>query len=136
VPGDWESQWEDARDYNGVVWLRRHFTLPADRLQAHKVLTIGAVDDEDWTYLNGQLIGHIGQDTDPTDYWSALRQYPIPAGLLKAGDNVLAVRVNDLRQAGGIVKGPVGIFLPGRWLASYYVNEPVTLDDPYRYERW
>ena len=48
----------------------------------------------------------------------------------------MVVKVSDLRQAGGIVKGPLGIFEPGRWLGSYYLDTPTDLDDPYRYNRW
>ena len=56
-------------------------------------------------------------------------------GLLKTGRNVLAVKVNDFRQAGGI-KGAV-LERRGagskRWLSGLYLDKPVALDDPYRY---
>jgi hypothetical protein len=46
------------------------------------------------------------------------------------------VRVNDLRQSGGFAEGRVGIFRPGAWLDSHYLDTPTALDDPYRYNRW
>ncbi len=137
VPGSWEEQWPNAKEYNGVVWYRKHFRAPAELGRAELHAVLGAVDDEDWTFLNGKLIGHVGQDTNPDDYWSARREYGIPRELLRPGaDNVLVVKVNDLRQAGGIMREPVGIFSPPRWVRSYYLNAPVATDDPYRYCRW
>lgn len=136
APGAWEEQWQAAKDYNGVVWYRKHFRAPEawpDELE----LVLGAIDDEDWTYVNGHLVGHIGQDTHPANYWSATRRYQVAAALLRPGeDNVIAVKVRDFRQAGGIVQGPLHLRSRPRWLDSYYVNEPLATDDPYRYYRW
>ncbi|MGQ9731414.1 MAG: glycoside hydrolase family 2 TIM barrel-domain containing protein [Candidatus Zipacnadales bacterium] len=135
VPGTWESQVPELADYTGLVWYRKEFTLP-QAFDTPVNLSLGAIDDEDWTYLNGQAIGHIGQDTHPDNYWSAQREYTVPPAALRQGVNVLVVKVNDLRQIGGIVKGPVGFFHPGPWLHSYYLDTPTDLDDPYRYYRW
>jgi beta-galactosidase len=135
TPGPWEGKAADLKDYDGIAWYRREFdltTVPS----AAVALKVGAVDDEDWTYLNGQLVGHIGTDNHPEEYWSAERVYAVPSGLLHVGRNVIAVRVSDLRGGGGIVRGPLGLFEPGRWLDSYYLDEPTALDDPYRYNRW
>jgi len=135
VPGMWENQLPDLAQYNGVAWYRREFTLPAvpDR---PVTLSLAAIDDEDWAYLNGKLIGHVGQDTNPDNYWSAPREYALAPGDLREGRNILVVRVNDLRQSGGFGEGRVGIFRPGAWLDSYYLDTPTALDDPYRYNRW
>ncbi|MCE5240821.1 beta galactosidase jelly roll domain-containing protein, partial [bacterium] len=135
TPGGWETKAADLKDYDGIAWYRKEFALqevPA----ASVALKVGAVDDEDWTYLNGQLVGHIGTDNHPEEYWSADRVYAVPPGLLRVGTNVLVVRVSDLRGGGGIMRGPLGLFEPGRWLESYYLDEPAALDDPYRYNRW
>jgi sialate O-acetylesterase len=48
----------------------------------------------DSTYINGVFIGSINQ-------WDALRKYTIPAGLLKAGKNILAIKVQDDGGGGG-----------------------------------
>jgi len=135
VPGRWEDQLPDLKDYDGVFWYRLKFDVPEIPSEP-LTLEMNGIDDEDWTYLNGKLIGHIGQDTNPQDYWQAVRLYAIPSGLLKKQGNVLAIKVNDLRQAGGIMNAPVRIRPPSRWLESYYVNVPVATDDPYRYCRW
>ncbi|MBI2300463.1 MAG: beta galactosidase jelly roll domain-containing protein [Armatimonadetes bacterium] len=135
APGLWEDQAEDAKGYDGVVWYRRTFEWrgPADQ---PATLRLGAIDDEDWTWLNGTMVGHTGQDTHPTDYWSHDRVYALPAGTLRAGTNRLVVKVRDLRQGGGIARGPLMVVLPPRWLSSYYLDVPAQLDDPYRYNRW
>jgi hypothetical protein len=136
VPGEWEKQSPDWANYDGIFWYRLSFEVPAALTAEDSELVLGAIDDEDWTYLNGKLLGHIGQDTNPKDYWSAPRVYPLPAGTLKAGQNILAIKVRDLRQAGGLMTGPVEIRIPARWLKSYYLDAPIALDDPYRYNRW
>jgi len=136
APGLWESQFEDLKDYNGVAWFRRTFELPRGEIPSNLTLRLGAIDDEDWTYLNGRLIGHIGQETHPDNYWAAPREYRLSPEDLHSGENILVVKVNDLRGGGGIAGGPVGVFEPGRWLDSYYLDLPTALDDPYRYNRW
>lgn len=135
VPGMWERAFADLADYDGVAWYRTDFVLTAIPKE-QVTLYLAAIDDEDWTYLNGKLIGHIGRDTNPDDYWSAKREYKIRPEDLREGRNVLVVRVNDLRQSGGFGAGKVGIFRPGAWLDSYYLDVPTSLDDPYRYNRW
>ena len=115
VPGAWEEQgirtqnprWpitspEDG--YNGYAWYRRHFQVPPDWKQATVTLRIGAVDDMDWTYINGQLVG----STSGERVFEELREYAVPLGVLKPGaDNVIAVRVLDMKGIGGIVDKPV-----------------------------
>lgn len=70
---------------NGSVWLRQHITI--DKAHAGKParLLLGTLFDQDITYLNGQEIGH-------TYYQYPPRRYDIPEGLLREGDNVIAVR--------------------------------------------
>ena len=136
VGATFESQRADLADYDGVFWYRTEFDMPVVEEDADLVLVIGAIDDEDRTFLNGVLIGETNKDTNPDDHWAVERRYRIPPELLKARGNVLAVRAKDTYLSGGIVRGPVAIQAPGRWLESYYVDTPVAGDDPYRYYRW
>jgi beta-galactosidase len=136
MPGTFEAQLTDLANYDGVVWLRKEFNLTQVPTNEPLTLTIGGVDDEDWTYLNGRFVGHIGQNTHPTNYWEAMRRYPLTRDVLKAGRNVIAVKVKDLRQSGGITKGPISIVERERWLEAHYLDAPEALDDPYRYNRW
>ena len=46
------------------------------------------------------------------DEWLVERAYPLEAGVLVPGDNVIAVRVYDGPNEGGIHQGPVGLMTP------------------------
>ncbi len=119
VPEAWEEQgikinnprWpaaEPEHGYNGYAWYRRHFTVPAAWANQRVVLKIGAIDDFDWTYVNGQLVG----STTGNETWDVPREYTIPLGLLKPeADNVVAIKVCDLQGSGGIITEPVAFEL-------------------------
>ena len=120
VPADWESQgitqvnpeWQQSDDlkqpYTGYAWYRRSVDIPADWKGKCICLNLGTIDDLDWTYFNGQL---IGQTTDRSGWVSAIqRSYQVPAAAVKFGEkNVIAVRVLDFRGLGGIRGGPVNL---------------------------
>lgn len=86
--------------FDGAVWYRTEFTFDGSSTEGW-TLHLGPIDDIDATYLNGVKIG--GYETD--GHWQTLREYPIPAELLKKGTNVIAVRVIDLRGGGGFYGG-------------------------------
>ena len=69
----------------GSIWLRQHITI--DKAHAGKParLLLGTLYDQDITYLNGKQIGQTGYQYPP-------RRYDIPEGLLREGDNVIAIR--------------------------------------------
>ena len=103
VPGNYMEQHAHWGTHMGYFWYKRPFGLAeAPPAGAEPTLIIGAVDDEDDTYVNGTIVGHTGKDTNPKDYYRAERSYRLPAGLLKAGDNTIAVRVNNVFLDGGI----------------------------------
>ena len=138
VPGTWENQFADLINLNGLFLYRVKFKASAELAKADVTLVLGAIDDEDWTYLNGKLIGSVNQKTNPQDYYAAPRKYRIPKGILRAGENVLAVKVNDLRQTGGMKASLLKRRGVGsqRWLSGLYLDKPEKLDDPYRYYCW
>ncbi len=110
VPATFESQ--GFENYNGFVWYRLHFDVPQNLLSEDLILLVGSIDDADETYLNGSKIGETGKfPPEQKTEWTTLRAYPVPKGLLKAKNNVLAVRVCDFGFDGGIFKGPVGLIL-------------------------
>jgi sialate O-acetylesterase len=92
-PQIWEEQ--SLGNFDGVVWLRKHFTLSKEDLNTEAILQIPAIDDNDITYLNGIKIG-------ATKGWDIKRNYIIPAGLLREGVNVIAIQVIDNGGGGGI----------------------------------
>lgn len=136
VPGAVDQQPALAK-VGGRFWYRLTFDVPAALLKGDQQLTLGCVDDEDTTYLNGQKIGHVGKDTNPADYYKLQRSYRIPAGLLKPSGNVLVIQGNNIQGPCGILEGPASIGAPAqRWLQSFYQDKPVATDDPLRYYRW
>ncbi|CUS93311.1 glycoside hydrolase family 15 protein [Candidatus Kryptonium thompsonii] len=76
------------------------------------ILLLGSIDDADETYLNGSKIGETGKfPPERRTEWTTLRAYPVPKGLLKTKNNVIAVRVCDFGFDGGIFKAPIGLIL-------------------------
>jgi hypothetical protein len=138
VPAMWQNQFKDLVNVNGVFLYRLAFDVPADMAQQEVTLVLGAVDDEDSTYLNGQFVGSVTAKTNPNNYWQAVRRYKLPAGLLKAGQNVVAVKNNDIKGTGGILASSLWRRGAGstRWLSGLYLDKPQAPDDPYRYYRW
>ena len=108
------KKWEDQgySDYNGYAWYRRTFRIENVPDNTVLYLMLGRIDDVDEVYLNGKLLGKSGQM--PPDYvtaYSRTRKYVIPAHyLLKDAENVVAVRVYDSYQEGGMVSGSPGIY--------------------------
>ncbi|ACB74622.1 sialate O-acetylesterase [Opitutus terrae] len=127
-PGAWEQAGHDG--FDGLVWLRRSFDLPANWNGGDVELRLSAIDDADTTWVNGQLVGRTGLYDLP-------RVYRVPGTALKRLDNVIAIRVLDTGGFGGIWDAnlplevaPVdGAFTPvslqGPWLARF----AATLDD-------
>jgi Glycosyl hydrolases family 2, sugar binding domain/Beta-galactosidase second all-beta domain len=114
VPMQWDMQ--GLKDYDGYGWYRIHFNIDERFKGQRLVLLLGKIDDFDETYLNGQFLGSTGymnknpRWNDYGDEYDTYRAYRFDADdLFFNKDNVLAVRVFDGRQIGGIYKGPIGI---------------------------
>ena len=86
-----DSLWTTVNQNNwmwrgtGSVWLRQHINIDKEHAGKPARLLLGTLFDQDITYLNGKEIGH-------TYYQYPPRRYDIPEGLLREGDNVIAVR--------------------------------------------
>jgi sialate O-acetylesterase len=143
VPGTYMAQHAHWGAHMGYFWYKRSFALtdlPAAGTEP--TLVLGAVDDEDDTYVNGVLVGHIGKDTNPKDYWCAMRSYRLPAGLLKVGENTVTVRINNTFLDGGIM-GPAALLFEDpkvtaerRLTMVPYLHDVDRTDDPYMYCGW
>lgn len=103
VPGNLEDAL-DSPQFDGIVWYRRSVFLSADQAAKKATVRLGHVDDQDVTWLNGVK---LGENSD----FNALRAYPVAPGILHAGANTLAVRVQDNAQVGGLndAKNPIAI---------------------------
>ncbi len=93
VPSLWENQ--QIGNIDGIVWMRKTITLTAEQAKKEAVLYLSKIDDEDQTYVNGVQVG-------TNNIWDAKRVYKIPAGVLKEGSNVVAVKITDYSGGGGI----------------------------------
>ncbi|MDR7331244.1 sialate O-acetylesterase [Roseateles asaccharophilus] len=92
APGVWEGQ--GLPDVDGIVWLRRKIELSAAQAAGAAQLLLAKVDDCDEVWVNGQKVGgQCGYDQ--------ARAYALPAGVLRAGANWIAVRVTDTGGGGG-----------------------------------
>jgi len=90
----------DIGDHVGTIWLRRTIDAPANAAGRPAEIRLGIVDDSDVTFVNGVRIG--GTSTSR----NLPRQYSIPAGVLTAGSNVIAVRISNVNGRGGFVPDP------------------------------
>jgi sialate O-acetylesterase len=100
LPGYWQHH---GLPFNGVVWFRRSFVAPADWAGHDLWLELGAIDDFDRTYVNGELVGEHPKGTLAA--FQISRRYRVPGRLVRAGENLIAVRVFDHAGQGGFV-GP------------------------------
>jgi hypothetical protein len=104
------------KGFQGTFWIRKSFDFSMDSSGRSFALRMGRVVDRDEVYLNGQLIGLNGDSPDSrtiTEYsYGRNRVYPIPAQILKNGENILAIRItSEFSGMGGILKPPMDITL-------------------------
>ncbi len=118
VPAVWETQGYQRLD--GYGWYRKHISIDATLASERLVLVLGRIDDYDEVYFNGHFIGGSRQIKNPerrslaAGEWVRLRAYYIPIEYIDlTGDNVIAVRVYDGFEKGGIYDGPIGLFTQG-----------------------
>ena len=111
---------------NGVVWLRREVDIPANRAGTYLPLLLGELKDFETIYWNGRKIGEttatastsINPDMAPT----MNRRYDVPGNQVKAGKNMLAIRLVS-PGGGGAIKATSmtagwNIPLGGEWRAK------------------
>jgi len=93
LPGLWEEK--ELGELDGVVWFRKTIDVKAGDAGKEGILELAMIDDNDVTYVNGVKVGS-------TNSYNTHRKYIVPAGVLKEGKNVIAVRVEDTGGGGGI----------------------------------
>ncbi|BDI30166.1 9-O-acetylesterase [Capsulimonas corticalis] len=122
LPTAWESAGvPELAAFDGLVWFRKEIDLPAGAENNDLTLRLGKVDDNDMTWVNGVPVG-------ATEGWDQSRVYTIPKSALRAGKNVITVRVLDTGGGGGIYDGTNALRLeiPG--------GDPVSLAGPWQYK--
>lgn len=131
-------------DFNGVIWFRKEFDLPADWAGKDIEIQLGAIDKQDITYINGVEVGRTGKDLENI-YWNVQRVYTIPARVLKPGKNTIAVRNFSFIYNGGLfgpankmklVCGGNEISLTGKWRALAELNIGKIQTDTLNFMGW
>ncbi|WP_324670640.1 sialate O-acetylesterase [Hymenobacter sp. GOD-10R] len=97
VPGYWANQ-TPLGPVNGVMWFRKEVEVPAAMVGQAGRLELGTLVDADSTYINGQLVGTTGYQYPP-------RKYDFKPGVLKAGKNVIVIRLISNGGRGGFTMG-------------------------------
>jgi len=129
IPGFWEDQ--GLKDLNGVVWFRREIEIPTSLAGLPANLFMGRIVDADQVFVNGEQVGNITYQYPP-------RRYTVKNGLLKAGKNLIVIRVTNTAGKGGFVPdkryelivGDQTFDLQGDW--AYKVGEvfPPVVEKP------
>jgi sialate O-acetylesterase len=103
------TYWENAgmKKYDGIVWFRKGINIPQSWQGKDLSIHLGPVDNVDVTWFNGEKIGGMNGPDKP-------RIYKIPGELVKAGKNILVVRVLDLVGLGGIWGKPNELFVQNK----------------------
>ncbi|GAB2780004.1 sialate O-acetylesterase [Hymenobacter latericoloratus] len=118
VPGYWADQ-TPLGPVNGVVWFRKEVEVPASMVGQPARLELGTLVDADSTYINGQLVGTTGYQYPP-------RKYELKPGVLKAGKNVIVVRL--------ISNGGRGGFTPDKTYELRAGGQTLDLRGPWQYQ--
>jgi hypothetical protein len=140
-PKQFEALGGDWTHRDGEVVMRRVIDVPVELVGREVILSLGVVDDFDVTFVNGKKVGAVTERG-----WAIERRYKLPAGLLREGENTIAVRCWDHGGGGGFTSDPSEL-----WLGDPPVDKPAYSnplyhpdyrddfdlgDDPYRYYNW
>jgi len=85
IPGSWEDK---EGSFDGSVWFRKEINLTKNQAGKAAFLNLGRIKDADVTYINGTKVGNVTYEYPP-------RWYDVPAGVLKEGKNIIAVRISN-----------------------------------------
>jgi len=102
LPGYWRDL--PIKQKEGVIWYSKEINLEESDVKNDLILNLGRIDDEDITYINGELLS-IGKNKDLD------RKYVIPVSLVKIGKNEITVRVKNQQGYGGFRSSKEKLFL-------------------------
>jgi sialate O-acetylesterase len=72
----------------GAMWFKTKVNIPENLAGKEAILSLGMMLTEDETYVNGKKVGSINSSYTE-------RNYPIEAGILKAGENTITIRLTS-----------------------------------------
>ena len=122
-----------------VAWFRKEIMLPKTLPAGRALLFLGSIERMDTAYINGAWVGASAWVENP-------RVYPIPDGVLKSGENVVAIRVLKTKPQGGFLGKPEDLRLvlgdktivplAGKWKGQLSVDARPPHPLPLGYENW
>lgn len=108
-PNQWGQQGFKS---GGVFWIRKEVDLPASAAGKPFSLSLVWISEQyDTAYWNGEEIGHAADQ--PPEFYTQQRRYQVPGRLVKAGRNVIAVRIVSATEKAG------------PWVAGHQLGLPV-----------
>lgn len=125
TPNGFERIVPSLEGENGAFWFRQEFILPKKWRDQALILHLGNVRDEDFTYVNGHLVGSMQGR-------GKLRRYPIRASLLHPGKNLIAVHLINPDNKGGLA-GDMKTHRPMRLSLASDSLDNLDLDSTWRY---
>lgn len=140
LPASFDELGKPWSEIDGEAVFSRSFDVPTWMTDGPVDLNLGAIDDFDEVWVNGRKVG--GLDRTNSTAYATERRYRLPAGLLKAKSNRVAIRVWDRFGGGGFYPRAAGFNLTrirpalrGLYAPDYRTDFALG-DDPYRYFRW
>jgi sialate O-acetylesterase len=94
LPGYWADQ--GVKGLHGIIYFRKEIDVPASMTGLPAKLFLGCIVDADSTFVNGKFVGNITYQYPP-------RRYSLPQGILKAGKNIIVVKLMNTSEKGGFV---------------------------------
>ena len=141
LPASWQGWGSPWADHDGEAVFRRTVEVPAAVAGLPMRLDLGPIDDTDMVFVNGIEVGRTGRDTP--QFWQVARSYRIPPGVVRAGSNLIAIRVFDHYAGGRVGVAARGFVLRPQaaapalgWYHPDYDASEAVGDDPHRYYRW
>jgi len=131
---DWKQMelpklWNEPElaNFDGLVWFRKEIDLPESWAGKDLTLELGPIDDMDTTWFNGTKVGGY----ERSGHHTTNRRYTVPADAVKAGGNVIIVKVLDTGGGGGIYGKPDQLSLK----AVGSSDAPIKLAGTWKYEK-
>lgn len=97
----------DHQSYTGHAWYRTEIDLPADKVGAKLQLMFPGLFNEGWLYINSEQVAHR-ENYNPVWWYNSYEfEWDVPvAGKLKAGKNIVALRLHNPHHMGGMFRRP------------------------------
>lgn len=102
VPQLWEQT--EVGNADGIVWFKKEVDIPSSMQGKQVKLSLGTIDDNDITYINGERVG-------ATNAYNEDRVYNVNGNILKTGKNFIVVKVSDFGGGGGFYGDPAKLWV-------------------------